>query len=383
MPLFVYRMTMLAGLLLLSACSAIDALTPPPVDYKSAGTLPPLEIPPDLTSPSTDDRFIVPDAGGRGTASASAYEAERTAKPIGTASGVLPANTGARIERSGSQRWLVVDAEPDAVWPTVRQFWLEQGFILTIESPVTGVLETDWAENRAKLPMDWLRGTIGRVLDSIYSTGERDKFRTRLERNSTEKVTEIYISHRGMVEVADKRQSNPLRDPTTEGTVWQPRPADPELEAEFLQRLLVRLGVEESAAKAQVARGAASPDRARLTKTTEGTRLTVDERFDRAWRRVGLALDRVGFTVEDRDRANGQYFVRYADPDAGTGRKEGILGRLAFWRDREDPARSLTYRIQVIEAGNSTDVHVVDDKGQRDNSETAARILTLLHEQLR
>lgn len=367
----------------LTACSLIDKVQPKPIDYKSTNTLPPLEIPPDLTTPGTDDRFVVPDSGGRGSASASAYNADRATRKDPSTVGVLPAPPKARLERSGSQRWLVVEADPDRVWPTVRQFWQEQGFILTVESPATGVLETDWAENRAKLPLDFIRNTLGKVIDSIYSTGERDKFRTRLER-SADTQTEIYVSHRGMVEVIDKRNSNAFKDASTDGTVWQPRAPDPELEAEFLQRLLVRLGVEETAAKAQLAKTAGGPEKARLAKAAEGMVLTVDERFDRAWRRVGLALDRVGFTVEDRDRANGQYFVRYADPDAEM-RKEGILDKLSFWRDdKADPKKSLTYRIQVLDSGgNSTEVRVINADGERDRTETGSRILTLLHEQLR
>ena len=372
----------LVTLVAVAGCSLVEKVQPKPIDYKSTTTLPPLEIPPDLTTPGTDDRFVVPDAGGRSNASASAYANDRNAKKDPSKAGVLPAPPKARIERSGSQRWLVVEADPEKVWPTVRQFWQEQGFVLTVESPTTGVLETDWAENRAKLPLDFIRNTLGKVIDSIYSTGERDKFRTRLER-SGDNLTEVYVSHRGMIEVVDKRNANVLKDATTDGTVWQPRAPDPELEAEFLQRLLVRFGVEDSAARAQLTKGPAGLDKARLVKSAEGVTLTVDERFDRAWRRVGLALDRVGFTVEDRDRANGQYFVRYADPDADM-KKDGILDRLAFWRDKDDPKKSFTYRIQVLDSGGtSTEVRVINTEGERDRTDTAVRILNLLHEQLR
>ncbi len=368
---------------LLAGCSLVEKVQPKPIDYKSTNTLPPLEIPPDLTTPGTDDRFVVPDAGGRSSASASAYANDRNAAKDLARASVLPAPPKARIERSGSQRWLAVEADADKVWPTVRQFWQEQGFVLTVESPTTGVLETDWAENRAKLPMDFIRNTLGRVIDSIYSTGERDKFRTRLER-SGDNLTEVYVSHRGMVEVVDKRNANALKDATTDGTVWQPRAPDPDLEAEFLQRLLVRFGVEESAARAQLAKPQGGADRARLTKTADGATLVLDERFDRAWRRVGLALDRVGFTVEDRDRANGQYFVRYADPDADMKKKDGVLDRLAFWRDKDDPKKSLTYRVQVLDGGgNNTEVRIVSAEGERDRTDTAVRILNLLQEQLR
>src|SRR5213075_1846753 len=96
-------------------------------------------------------------------------------------------------------------------------------------------------------------------------------------------------------------------------TMWQPRPADPELEAEFLRRLMVKLGVP---AAQSAAAAAVTPDKpgSRVSTVNNQPVLVIDDAFDRAWRRVGLALDRTGFTVEDRDRAQGLYFVRYVDP---------------------------------------------------------------------
>ena len=170
-----------------------------------------------------------------------------------------------------------------------------------MELPQAGVMETDWAENRAKIPQDFIRSTIGKVFDGLYSTGERDKFRTRLERNE-DGSTEIFISHRGAIEV--------LTGQMKDRTMWTARAADPELEAEFLARLMTRLGSDEKVAKATVAAAKAERPRALLEKDKSGSYLKVDESFERTWRRVGLALDRVGFTVEDRDRTRGLYFVR-------------------------------------------------------------------------
>ncbi len=48
-------------------------------------------------------------------------------------------------------------------------------------------------------------------------------------------------------------------------TAWQPRPADPDLEAEMLRRLMVRLGVAEERARTAVASAGKAPERARLT----------------------------------------------------------------------------------------------------------------------
>jgi outer membrane protein assembly factor BamC len=244
--------------------------------------------------------------------------------------------------------------------------------------PEAGVMETDWAENRAKVPQDILRNLLGKVLDSLYSTAERDKFRTRLEPGAEPGTTDIFISHRGLYETF-----------VTEGkdqTRWQPRPADPELEAEMLRRLMVRFGTDEKRAAAALASAQTKPlEKARLSRGNDGAgSLELQESFDRAWRRVGLALDRVGFTVEDRDRTKGLYFVRYVDPEADNQKKsDGILSKLAFWKD-EGPINPQTqYRVQVQAEGNVSTVRLVTGEGGTEQSETARKILTLLYDQLR
>jgi outer membrane protein assembly factor BamC len=370
-----------AAALALGGCSwSSDMLEGKKIDYKSAGSLPPLEVPPDLTTPARDNRYIVPETG-KSSATLSGYQADRAqqqGRPASAAT-VLPAVENMRIERSGDQRWLVVSESPAKLWPLVKDFWQENGFLIQLDVPDAGVMETDWAENRAKIPQDVIRATLGKLLDSVYSTAERDKFRTRLER-STDGSTEIYISHRGMMEV----YTTEYRD----NTRWQPRPTDPGLEAEFLRRLMVRLGAQEEKAKEVAAVTAASPVRASIKKGLDGSdQLEVLEPFDRTWRRVGLALDRVGFTVEDRDRQKGQYFVRYADPEAELDKKNpknaGWLDRLAFWRSDDPKVKAEMYRVQVTAAAANSEVQVLNKDGAPENSQTTRRILTLLQEQLR
>jgi len=348
------------------------------IDYKSAGKVPTLEVPPDLSQISRDDRYLVPDDAGRGSATFSAYAAERQPGVQAGQVMVLPEVDRVRVERSGNQRWLVAAVAPDALWDTVKDFWQETGFIVNVERPEAGVMETDWAENRAKIPSDIIRNTLGRLIDSLYSSGERDKFRTRLEPGSEPGSTEIYISHRAMEEVYTSAAKDETR--------WQPRAPDPELEAEMLRRLMVRLGAEEKRAEAAMATPRAEP-RARLASAEDGSgKLEVFDRFDRAWRRVGLALDRVGFTVEDRDRAGGLYFVRYVDPEIdNAGKKsDGMLSRLAFWRssDKSETSRE-QFRIHVSNTGTSSStVQVLTSEGGVDRSATARKILGLLQQQL-
>jgi outer membrane protein assembly factor BamC len=349
------------------------------IDYKSAGKLPSLEVPPDLTAPTRDDRYTVPDIAPGGTATYSTYSSERAAGPrTGGPVELLPSIEKVRVERAGNQRWLVVPESPEKVWPIVREFWQELGFLVKIELPEAGVMETDWAENRARIPQGFIRNTIGRVLDGAYSTGERDKFRTRLERGPEPGTTEIYISHRGVVEVYTNQKEDL--------TVWQPRAPDSELEAEFLRRLMVRFGVAETRAKADLERGQ-EIEKAKLVASSEGAGLLVlDEPFDRAWRRVGLALDRVGFTVEDRDRSKGFYFVRYVDPERDARdprRNDGFISRLMFWRSSRPDAKPEQYRVMVSDNNASSQVQVLNKEGAAERSDTARRILALLHQQLK
>lgn len=365
----------------LAGCSGSIIPESKKIEYKSAGKLPPLEIPPDLTQQSRDERYAVPDvSASKGSATYSAYSSERSGQSrTTTAQDLLPQVDKMRIERSGTQRWLVVGGSPDKLWPGVKEFWQELGFLVNVEVPEAGIMETDWAENRAKIPQDIIRGSIGKVFDSLYSTAERDKFRTRLEKGAEPGTVEIYISHRGMYEVY-----------VNEGradTKWQPRPADPELEAEMLQRLMVRLGVEESRAKTMIAADQRQ-ERAKLSRATDGAgALLLEEAFDRAWRRVGLALDRVGFTVEDRDRSQGLYFVRYVDPELDSKKKDdgkGVLSKLMFWKGgASDKPNQAQYRIHLNAEGESTTVQVLTREGGIDRSDTSKRILGLLHEQLK
>ena len=377
------RCLLIVALCALTGCSTVgEMLEPDKIDYKSAGKAnkgTKLEVPPDLTQVRSEGRYSVGD-NPNGTATASTYNAQRTA---GAANTVVPnkvapdvsPSADVRVVRDGNQRWLIVKQTPEQLWPRIREFWQESGFLLAIETPEAGVMETDWAENRAKIPQDFIRSTIGKVFDSLYSTGERDKFRTRLERTA-DGSTEIYISHRGAQEV--------LTGQMKDRTMWTGRPADPELEAEFLGRLMARLGSDVKVAKAAVTEVKAAPQRARLAKDALGKHVLVEESFDRAWRRVGLALDRVGFTVEDRDRTRGLYFVRYVDQKTDAEKKAsepGFFARLFSSKDDKKPAQR--YRIQVNAAGEATRVSVQTEQGEAESGSTGDRILSLLSDQLK
>ena len=355
------RFALLALVASLAACSALES---DKIDYKSAGKAPTLEVPPDLTQLSRDNRYAVPG----GAVTANSYQAGLANAPS------LPTAVSSvgdvKMERAGTQRWLVVNRSADQLWEPVRDFWQESGFLLTTDQRNLGIMETDWAENRAKLPQDIIRGTIGKLMDSLYSTGELDRFRTRLER--TPNGTEIFISHRGMEEV----YSSSRKDQTT----WQPRASDPELEAEFLRRLMVKLGVSQEQSKVIAAAGAA-PQTAKVANVGGQPMVQINDNFERAWRRVGLALDRTGFTVEDRDRTAGTYFVRYVPPNPNKSEPSIFSKMLSFGSSKTEAP--LKFRILVKGQGETSTVSVLNEAGAPDSTANAQRIVQVIADDLK
>lgn len=355
-----------AATLLMGGCSSIDGLFGgSKVDYRTqAAKTAPLEVPPDLTQLAREGRF-------RATAdTVSASGMQSRAAAVATTTQVAPNAVGdIRLERQGNQRWLSVPLPPEQVWPVVKAFWAERGFALEVENAQTGVLETAWTENRTKIPEDFIRRTIGRVFDALYSTGERDRYRTRLERTAS--GTEVYISHRAMEEVYTSAQKD--------NTTWRAKPADPQAEAEILSALMVRLGTKEDVARVAMAKATTSAAPSRPTAAAAGaaapvgaTSLVVEDDFDRAWRRVGLALDRSGFSVEDRDRAAGLFFVRYVDPALAGKEEPGFLSR---WFGKAEPAPVQRLRVQLKAEGGKTTVTVQNSQGAPETGAAARRII--------
>jgi len=354
--------TVAAAALLLSACGVLEE---DKINYKSAAKPTTLEVPPDLTQLRKDSRYALE------STSASALGFQGAAAKVTDAGTAANALGDVKMVREGNQRWLVVARPADKVWDPIIEFWKTNGFNLVTEAKDVGIVETDWAENRAKLPQDFVRRTLGKVLDGLYSTGERDKYRTRIERNAQGGV-EIYITHRGMVEnYANSQKTN---------TIWQPRESDPELEIEFLRRLMVKLGASPEAAKTAAAQATLSATSA-VSRVDGQPSIVLNDSMDRSWRRAGVALDRSGFTVEDRDRTKGVYFVRYVAP--GTAAQEpGFFERL-FSSKKEVPALS-RYRITLASKGEAQSlIQVMDLNGKPEEAANAERILKLIANELR
>lgn len=369
----------------LAACGSVnvdEVLPDKAVEYKRETQAEKnLEIPPDLTSDRINDRMSVPDNFGGVATSYSEYVTDRRLRegegaPAAGGS-VLPEIRDIEVRRDGDVRWLLVNASVDDVWQRIVDFWQENGILMLEQDPTVGIMRTSWLENRAEISRDFITDTIRKAFDGLYETGTRDQYRVRLERNAND-GTEVYLTHFGMQEqvIADGEGG-------VENTVWVPRDRDPDLEAEMLRRMMVFLGAADERARVQLAaQGQRKPARSQLINTRQGAELRIDQQFNRAWRLVGLALDRVGFAVEDRDRSAGIYYVRYNDPSKQDA-DQGWLSKLAFWSDENNVDKVNRYQVLVRPGDAQTRVRVANEQGEADASPTAIRILTLLQEQIR
>jgi outer membrane protein assembly factor BamC len=399
----------------LSACDSIPFIDTKS-DYKGAGRSRPLEVPPDLTASPVSDAYSVP-----GSASYSSYSQAQDGQEIGVEK-ILQSPDGVRMEKSGTQRWLVVNAPAEKIWPVIRDFWTEMGFAVRVENPQIGVMETEWIDSDA-IKKDETIGALNKFdkwLDKLSGFADKKKFRTRLEHGADTGTTEIFMTHRSVVGAPDdgknriRTQLGEIETGYKAEAATNPRgdAFDAELDAELLRRLMVKLGVEEQKSQTILAE-AATTKRAEVVKESDGSaRLLVNDPFDRAWRRVGLALDRIGFVIEDRDRSNGLFFVRYADVDIDDTpkKKKGLFETLKFWGDDDKKPESAAnkedksvmdslkfwgsddkqktnpdrqYRIKVSESDSGSVVTVVDKNEVRVSTTTANRIIALMYEQLR
>ena len=378
--------TAIAGvaIVLLSGCESMNFSLSKKVDYKSVAAVSPLEIPPDLSTPGYDDRYQVANALGAGT------QRPVTSRP----NEVLPANPDARLVRAGNERWLVVKATPEQVWSALKAFWIANGYAIAVEQPPLGIMETDWSETKVESPDNWLSRWANKYVSFAVDSYKRDKFRTRIEYGLEPNTIEIYISHRG-----SEQQPRKFTNSSAEDWNWVPSPPNARLEAEYLERLKFAFSAKteptpQATASAASASGAmpvaTAPireDRAFIDRTPAGTVLMVEDSYDRAWRRVGLALDRTGFTVVDRDRSKGLYFVRYSNPDIDKKKDESWVASmqsyLQFWKTSDKDKVAEQYRVVVTQADPHSVVTVQNPAGAPDRTANSEKILALLQDQLK
>ncbi|QYD67568.1 outer membrane protein assembly factor BamC [Paraburkholderia edwinii] len=401
--------------------------SPTKIDYKSdqKSKEVSLAIPPNMIDETADQRSLPPQGG---QTSLSALQQVQSTAPTDTP--VVPSVSGMHIQRDGTESWLVVDSEsPDQVWPQVRRFWQEQGFLLVVDDRKRNVMETDWNETHPAINDGLIRSTLTKALGNSYVTAERNKYRTRLEA-APNGGTYVFVSQKGLREQ--------LTGANNDSSTWAVKPNDPALEAEYLKRLMASIAQAQAranpsgttggdiqnvalspagaqtapnvAAGAGAGAGATGANSAAAATAAQNVALaaqtpTADERavngsavnagpsaqysndelmlgepYDRAWLRVGLALDRSNFTVDDRDRTKGIYFVRYVDPKDMTSAEQGFWSQVFHGR-KEKVAKQYRVNVRAI-TPNQTRVAIIDDKGSVDKSPQATQIMSLMIDQL-
>ncbi|WP_347467272.1 outer membrane protein assembly factor BamC [Burkholderia stagnalis] len=378
--------------------------SPTKVDYKSDSKSKEvsLAVPPNMLEESADQRSLPPQGGA--TSLSALQQVQQAAPPTDA---VVPAVSGMHIQRDGTESWLVIDGrKPADIWPQVRRFWQEQGFLLVVDQRDKGVMETDWNETHPQINDGLIRSVISKAMGNSYVTAERNKYRTRLD-TAPNGGTYVFISQKGMREA--------LTGPNNDSSKWESKPNDPALETEYLKRLMAVLAQNELRAKngeppianisdtpppAKDKKGGADASKAAAAaiaaqnvarSSSQGTdasdagavpsEVTLGEPYDRSWLRVGLALDRANFTVDDRDRAKGLYFVRYVDPKDLSAAEQGFWSQL-FHGKKEKQAKQYRVNVKAL-TQDQTRIAIVDDAGAIDASPAARQIMGLLVTQLR
>lgn len=366
--------TLLISAMAVSACSSNKHSK---LDYQSANNkVVSLDVPPDLRDPRQGELYTLP-AGVK----ASPDALKPNPAKVTRSSKVLTPVKNAQIERSGNQRWLHVEGKQDAeMWSLIRAFWQESGFTIESEEPQAGLMETEWAENRAKLPHQGVRKLFDKVgLGGIYTTSERDKFMVRMELSSKGGY-DIFFSHKGLEEVYDSKKQD--------RTVWQPRPNDPNLEAAFLSRFMQYLGVDEAVANQQVAQQADKQTGSQFAKL-DGNHVLVYGAAERNVNRVGSALDRVGLTVQQFVAERGMFVVRPAPSESEVlkkaNEKKGLLGKW-FGKDKaeDEPKNTAAQMFVALEpVSGGQRIHLLDQFGKPYQGKDAASLLNKLYLELK
>ena len=350
-----------------SACSVVDNFmdTKNRINYKNNHSVKNLEFPPDLTAPEFDMAFALPadgvvNASSLGNATSGGYTID------GRKISVLPEDTNIKVGGQGNVRWLDVAAPAEVLWPKIRDFWRSVGIAVKRDEPKIGIMETEWAENRAGLPMDWFRRSLGKMFQAAYDAGTRDRYHLRIEKPDAN-TTRIFLTHKG----AEKVVTN-----TVSG--WELRPANHELEAEMLNRLKAFLQGDVGAAK-----GSISTDKLNQTTslvnlvTQEGQPiLQINDNYKRAWVLTGIMLDRMGLVSEKRNQAAGIYEVKYQGDEADT-TKRGFFSRL-FGGQKTLLVKGRSYQVHVEDAGKLSVVRIMDEEGKPLDKKLARLVLTRL-----
>ena len=324
-----------------------------------------LEIPPDLITPAVNDKYSLPASG---EARLSDFNDIDSRKLPSENSSLLPLETEAYFINYGGFKVLLIERSPEEIWGLLKSFWIQNGFQIEKELPEEGFIETAWLESREKISDGLIRNTLGKIFDGLYDTGERNKFRMRIERTKAG-FSEISVVHKGLIQVA----SDDRFDPTI---VWANRNSDQQLEELYLRRIINFVsGKEDKNSKSIDVVKKSTPT---LQGDDDNNFVELTLNFNEAWKSIGLILDRLGFEVEERLREQGTYLIRYKKLDQEE-KEKGFFAKI-FSSDKEQFDMNL-YRIEIKNSGNMSQVFVSDHETS-ERTKSSQNILAVIYEQL-
>lgn len=283
-----------------SACSS-DGDTRP--EYMDSNSVEALQIPPQLTPPDATDELEIPRPSQKAL---DAFKHNQLIK--GT---VAPKFSGIQLKSDDGLYWLEINEDADKLWPTLKDFWANEGIKVARDEPLLGFMETDWV-NHFDVKEKMKPGLFKRIISALDSD-YKDVFRLRVERvDSTPVATRVYISHRGLQAIVEGDDVN-----------WIQRWPQPQYEKELLYRLTLFLGITKLDADKLFL--AYQPAKLRIKPVRDEEHLyDMVGDMDFVWRRLLVALDEAGVDVLQQDQQQHSIKVEFTrlpselivDPDA-------------------------------------------------------------------
>jgi outer membrane protein assembly factor BamC len=318
------------------------------IGYYSDKTVTSLEIPPDLTKPSSQNEFKLENyVTGIQEDTLSFSEKDNTIKE---ASSILRTLANIEVKKSGDRRWLLVDKKPDAVWNLSKSFFKSHGFSIKKTNKKIGMMETDFLENHPEIPdksLGVIRSMLKKAIAARYALPIVDKYRIRIEPADNGDKSEVYLSLTSMEEVLTKAGSD------DENTIWQSRPKDQALETEMLYRLMTFLGSDHAVAREKIIQ--AKEDQTLTVSLSKGVngyaKLTFSLNQYDTWDNMGWALDQLNIDVDDKDVKEGSFYINVARTE-----DQGLWSRMFG-----DDAIKKSFQILVRQTSdNETEVYFND-----------------------
>jgi len=343
------------------------------INYFSDKSLTPLEVPPDLTSPSYENAFriqaFVEDID------LNVVNLSNTEKISEINQKILEVPARIEIKSAGTRKWLIVEKEPELVWDLAKQFLREQGFSLKKIDKKLGLIETNYLENKPDIPassMGFIRSMLASQIDNVsYTLPSVDSYSLRIEPIKKGKSTEVYLSISSMAEVITNSGGQ-------ESTLWQFKERNISLETEMLYRLMIYLGSDSAEAREKIL-AAQKNSKISINQTTDingFSKLLINFGIEEAWDNVSWAINNINLEVESKDVKEKSFYINAArSSDKGFFTK--VFG--------DDAVRKI-FRIYLRPKSKSeTEVLFLDvsEENETETKQFSSEIMRLISDQLR